>query len=524
MKIRALVQSDQWLNRAGVRIRYRRIAPHLDTLGASIRVDVIDNLEGGWLEGGWLEGRLQLDDDVVILSKCTDARALLVADYLRERGVRVGVDMFDDYFSPGISPCHGHREFLRDIAPRVDFFLCSTQRMRDVAAEFAPGKPCHVLNDPFDTLDQARLATRLEAKAAQALADRRIDVLWFGNGDNPVFPVGLTDLAAYAGALHPFARSGFDVRLKVLTNLRALHSENLARLRAIGLPLLIEEWSEEGERRAMDAALVSFLPVNHQNFSIAKSLNRGISALTGGTQILSAGFDLYGAIGPVLYRDADDLLADLQAGNLRLRPQTLPMLKDCMDSLADPVNEAGRLLEFLKRLPSAAAPRANRGITGPAKAVLHGSRTPHAVVAFAKDREIASIGSPFCVSARKFDIFFNFRDGGGPIEIRIAKLSAGLIAGSMQHLIREDGDQSYPFVMNLPDDAVGRILGALRPHMLETRAGKMVHYSRIMDAIETMARRMLPHAAIYRSELESPLMGMDHLNLAAEQRGGAQPQ
>jgi hypothetical protein len=72
--------------------------------------------------------------------------------------------------------------------------------MRQVAGEFAPGKPCHVLNDPFDKLDQATLGRRLEEKAAKARADRRIDVLWFGNGDNPVFPVGLTDLAAYAGA------------------------------------------------------------------------------------------------------------------------------------------------------------------------------------------------------------------------------------------------------------------------------------------------------------------------------------
>lgn len=516
MKIRALVQSDQWLNRAGVRIRYRRISPRLEKLGASIRVDVIDNLEGRWL----------IDDDVVILSKCTDARALLVADYLHERGIRVGVDMFDDYFSPGISPCHIHREFLRDMAPRVDFFLCSTARMREVAAEFAPGKPCHILNDPFDTMDHGMLARRLNEKASRALADKRIDVLWFGNGDNPVFPVGLTDLAAYTDALQPFVRSGFDLRIKVLTNLRALHSENLARLRATGLPLVIEEWSEEGETRAMDEALVSFLPVNHQNFSIAKSLNRGISALTGGTQILSAGFDLYGAIGPVVYRDADDLIFDLQEGRLRLRQETLPILKECMDNLADPVNEASRLLEFLQALPAVPVARSHVGGTGPASALLHGSRTAHAVIAYAKDRAIASIGTPFCVSARKFDIYFDFRDGIGPLEIRITRLSAGMIAPSMQPLIREDArkDQAYPFVIDLPDDEEGRLLRALRPYMFKSRAGQMVHYSRVMDAIETISHRLLPDAKIYRSELASPLMGLEHLRRRATHDDGAQQQ
>lgn len=515
MKIRALVQSDLWMDRAGVRIRYRRIAPHLEKLGASIRVDVIDNIEGRW----------QIDDDVIILSKCTDARALLVADFLRERGVTVGVDMFDDYFSPGISRSHHHREFLRDVAPRVDFFLCSTERMREVAAEFAPDKPYHVLNDPFETLDEPRLASRLQAKAAYALANRRIDVLWFGTGDNPVFPVGLIDLAAYAGALEPLARSGFDVRMKVLTNLRALHSENLARLRAIGLPLTIEEWSEEGEAQAMDEALISFLPVNHQNFSIAKSLNRGISALTGGTQILSTGFDLYGAIGPVLYRDAGQLLADLHAGTLRLRPQTLPTLKACMDGLADPANEAARLLDFVKGLSPDSAPRSAGGGTGPTKAVLHGHRTAHSVLAYAKSREIASIGTPFCNSARKFNIYFTFREGDGQLEIRLSRLSAGLIAASMQRLIREDEgpDPTYPFVMDLPDDDDSRTLRALRPHMLQGRAGQVVHYSRVMNAIERVSQRLLPNATIYRSELESPLMGLEQLHRRATRAAGASP-
>jgi hypothetical protein len=513
VKIRALVQSGQWLDRAGVRIRYRRIAPRLEKRGASITVDVIDNLEGPWL----------INDDVVILSKCTDTRALLVADYLRARGILVGVDMFDDYFSPGISPCHRHREFLRDMAPRVDFFLCSTERMREVAAQFAPGKPSHVLNDPFDTLDQAALADRLEQKAARAKADKRIDVLWFGNGDNPVFPVGLTDLAAYAGALQPLARSGFAVTLKVLTNLRALHSENLARLRSISVPMAIEEWSQEGEQQAMDEALISFLPVNHQNFSIAKSLNRGISALTGGTQILSAGFDLYGAIGPVAYRDAGSLLADIETGELRLRPQTLPVLKACMDAIADPDHEAERLLDFLRGLPSAWSRTGSGAHRDPAKAVIHGHRTPSGVLTFARDREIASIGTPFCISARKFDIYFVFRDGSGPLEIRIMNRSAGMIAASMQHLIREDvtSDPVYPLVMDLPDDEDSRALRELRPHMVETRAGQMVHYARVMDAIEAIAKRLLPWTTIYRSEMESPLMGMDHLKHRGVPIGGA---
>ena len=514
MKIRALVQSSQWLNRAGVRIRYRRISPHLERRGARILVDEIDDLEARWL----------IDDDVVIFSKCTDARALFAVDFLRERGVIVGVDLFDDYFSPGISPCHRHREFLRDMAPRVDFFLCSTERMRGIAADFAPGKPCHVLNDPFDTLDQPMLARRLDAKAARARADRRIDVLWFGNGDNPVFPVGLIDLAAYSGALQPLVRSGFDIRLKILTNLSALHSENLARLRSVGLPFAVEEWSQDGEIRAMNEAMISFLPVNHQNFSIAKSLNRGISALTGGTQILSAGFDLYETIGSFRYRDANDLLVDLEEGGLRLRAQTLPALKECVNGLADPANEASRLLEFLKGLSPISATLGSNGMTGPSHAIIHGNRTPYAVISFAQDRGIALIGTPFCAASPKFNLHFDFRDGVGPVELRMSKQGASMIASSLLPLVREDArsDRPYPFTLALPaDDADGDVLRALRPHMVKTRAGQMVHYARVMGAIERISRRLFPVARIYRSELESPLMGMMHLDRRSAQDGRA---
>lgn len=509
MKIRAVVQAEHWLNRAGVRIRYRRIAPYMEALGAGITVDVIDNLGNRWL----------IEDDVVILSKCTDARALHAAEYLRERGLIVGIDMFDDYFSPAISPCLGQREFLREIAPKADFFLCSTERMREVVGTFAPGTPSHVLNDPFDQLDQQRLARRLAEKARRAQETRRIDVLWFGIGDNPVFPVGIADLAAFAPALQPLIRKGYDVRLKVLTNLRALHSENLARLRRTGLQLDLQEWTEEREQAAMDHALLAFIPVNHQNFSIAKSLNRGISALTGGTQILSAGFDLYGAIGDFRYRDAETFLADLEAGSLKVRAETLAALSARMDDLADPGNEAERLLAFLRQLPRPTRPSGrimSGGSTVP-QAVLHGRRSPFSVVTYSGRHDIMTIGTPYAKRAPRFDVMFEFDKDGAQIEIRIAHSAARAIAPAMQGQLHEVAgrDPIYPFVMNLPDSPPGAFLKSLKPHMIDTRAGQMVHYARTMDAIEAVCAAMLPGTRIYRSELQTPLMAMGALQAAA---------
>lgn len=515
MKIRAIVQSPQWLDRAGVRIRYRRIAPRLESLGGSIDVDVIDNLPSQGL----------IEDDVVILSKCTDARAFLVADYLRERGIIVGIDMFDDYFSPGISPCHGHREFLSEIATRVDFFLCSTERMRDVAREFAPNTPSHVLNDPFDTLDKEHLSRRLAEKARLARESGRIDVVWFGNGDNPIFPVGLTDVAAFAPVLQPLVASGFDVRMRVLTNLRAMKSENLARLRGLPIPLLLEEWSEAGEEEARDSSLISFIPVNHQNFSIAKSLNRGISALTGGTQILSAGFDLYSGIGEFVYRDADSILADLATDTLRLRPDTVSALETCMDGLADPANEARRLLTFLRGLQdgSKAGARLLHANRKTPRAMIHGRRSSGSTASFCRDRDVVSIGTPFRMFGRRYDMTFDFGARGGGIRIWVGYSASKVIAPDFQArlMTADSADSPYPFVLDLPEGPASRSLKNLRAHMVASRAGQMVHYVSVMAAIEIIARQVLPGTQILHSEQETPLLGLSRLERPALSAGGA---
>ena len=505
VKIRALVQAEHWLDKAGVRIRYRRIARRLSEIGASLDVGVINNSEN--------TGRT--DDDVIILSKCTDSRALLVSDMLRERGVIVGMDMFDDYFSSGISACHKHREFLREASPRVDFFLCSTDRMRGVAQEFASGTPAHVLNDPFDDYDSSALAKRLHEKVEQTLQSGTIEIVWFGTGNNPTFPVGITDLAAYIPALLPLVQSRFRVHMKVLTNLHALDTENLARLRALPFSTTVEEWSEEGEATSRDQALISFLPVNYQNFSIAKSLNRGISALTGGTQILSAGHDLYSPIGDFVYRDAKALLADLEDRRLRLRAETLDELDACMDGLANPSAEAKRLLTFLEGLEPHAnnAPRSLSINRRTPRAVLHGRRSSFAVQAFCRERDVLSIGSIFCNPTREFDLSFQFAAATGQLKIRVSNLAASLIAPELQVYLRtiNFAKARYPFVLDIPKNESTADLWSLHAGMVQTRATQMVHYARSMAIIEAFCVRLLPGTSVIVSDQESPLTGMKHL-------------
>lgn len=508
MKVRALVQAEHWLDRAGVRIRYRRIASRLQSLGARLEVDVIDSIDHA----------TPINDDVVILSKCTDARAMVAARILREQGVIVGVDLFDDYFSNPLGPCHVHREFLREMVNHVDFILCSTDRMADVGRSFAPNMPIHVLNDPFDVFAPDALAVRLEQKVERARAERRIDVVWFGTGSNPIFPVGLTDLAAFAPALQPFIGSAYQVRMKVLTDLRALDSANLARLRSVPLPLTIEEWSEEGEAAARDEALISFLPVNYQNFSIAKSLNRGISALSGGTQILSAGYDLYRPIVDFVYRNANDLLRDLDAGQMLLRPETLPALRACMDHLADPGNEAARLLAFLQGLQPIRSKGAHllRAGASARHAVIHGRRSPSAVHIFGRDRDVLSIGSVLANPSRECDLHFRISPATGLFEVCVGKNGDKFLSADLQQYLNPvaSGGSRYPHVLELPHDEQLEEMRQLAYAMMRSRPLQTVHYARMMDLTEAVSQRFMPGIRILRSDREMPLVGVVHLEQA----------
>jgi hypothetical protein len=148
MKIQVFVRSADWLHSAGTRIRYRRLQPEFARLGYSLAIDPISTIREG----------LKLNADIYLFSKCQDAGALMLADMLREAGALVGFDLFDDYISGDSSITFAQRDFQRSLSGRVDFLLCSTERMSTVARLMDPTIPVHVLNDPFEPATRERLA------------------------------------------------------------------------------------------------------------------------------------------------------------------------------------------------------------------------------------------------------------------------------------------------------------------------------------------------------------------------------
>ena len=364
VKLIVLAPSAQYLASAGNRIRYQRLREPLARSGCMLSIASVGQT-GKELEVA--------SGDVVLFSKVQDARSVGLARDLRANGIHVGVDLFDDYFSQTADARFApQRLWLAAMAGSISFFLCSTKRMQAVAQGTLRDVPGFVLNDPFERFEVALLAQTIEARRVAALERGVLDILWFGMGDNPSFPIGLHDLTQFGYLLGDLARQGFAVNLTVLTNSRALDARGLALLRQLPVDAKVEEWSHNRESELLGSSLISFVPVNGQPFSIAKSLNRAVTALTAGTQVLTAGYPLYDVLESFCYTDPAGLAEDLRRGELRVSASSLAALGEKLNEISNPVSEARALHAFLAALPAAGTEADLRPL-----AILHGGTHKH---------------------------------------------------------------------------------------------------------------------------------------------------
>jgi hypothetical protein len=409
VKITILVPSVPYLDTAGVRIRYRRLIAPLARLGWTLDIMPIDDVPD----------LLPEPDRIYVLSKCQDARALALATAARRAGILVGVDLFDDYFSQDDDPRFaGQRLWLRAMAKQASFFLCSTPRMLDVGNRYFGSGAGHVLGDPHDAFDPVRLKQELAVKTRKAKRERRIPILWFGIADNPNFPVGLHDLATYGEALRPLQDNNYKAELTILTNRNSVDSRTLERLRRLPIPFVIREWTKAREEEALSRCLVSFLPVNFQQFSIAKSLNRGVSALVGGTQLLTAGYPLYDKLGAYVYDDAARLIADLENESLHLSSENVVSFSDWIGRRAAPDAEALHLLEFLDAM---AGPLPDEADEERQYAVLHGAKSAESINSFTQRLDWLSLASPLLPAGMMCDAHLGFFGGERTLRLRVSQ-------------------------------------------------------------------------------------------------------
>ena len=491
MRVAVVMNSREQQALAGARIRYQRITPHLARSGHALEFVTIADFDA----------KNPPLHDTYLFSKCQDAR-IMIARLLRAHGHLVGIDGFDDYFSHSDdSRLVRQRSWLKEMSACCDFFICSTERMYAIFAEYIPGRPGHILNDPYEVFSPKDIAPSMERRLETALADRHVEVAWFGVGDNRNFSVGIADLAAQASKLTALRRRGFSITLSVLTNKRALTADGLAALRRIDVDTRVDEWSLEAEAQLLSRSLVGFLPVNAQPFSIAKSLNRAVTALTAGVQVLSSNYRLYRPLGRFIYDSSEELAQDLEAGAPKLSSASLPELTEVLTAWSDPVAEARSLATFLDKLPR----RADVVGAWPERkmAMLAGVRSPAVVPQLVHRMEQLTVGGLFTPGKVDDDVLFLREEK----QIRI-RLSPGALACLGAEAALQVSEAATPLIgggreMRLSDFIPGRRLASFLTNPA-TILAHVADYPVVIAEARRMLGALLPDVDILLSEAEAP--------------------
>lgn len=420
LKIAVLIPSEEYKGYAGARIRYGRLTSPLARLGVHLSLEDIAEFAPD-------SGNV----DAIIISKCHDARSLVAVAAISGRGLLTGVDLFDDYFSQTEdSRLARYRNWLSQLLPMCDFAICSTPLMADVVGDFRKDLPVQVVNDPAPEEGFAQLPELLASKLAKARSEQLVRLLWFGVGDNPHFDVGLSDLTAYGGELRSLANAGLNIELTVLTNERALDADGLSLIGRLPVKTKVEEWSEVRERDLLSEAFACFLPVNAQPFSAAKSLNRAVTALNAGCQVISVGYPLYDALSDQIYRNTSEFLADLEQGTMKHSAAAIDRFQIVMHSIASAETEAASLAGFLTNLkprdPAGAVPLV----------LVHGHATNGAAHKAVHKLGGFSVASPYCPAQLGYDVIF--RNAPGKLVMLIAdKVSKALVPEFREELKEE---------------------------------------------------------------------------------------
>jgi len=399
MKICIVIQSDSFRQSAGMRIRYDRVreclADHTVTLDAITCEDLVASKT--------------LEHDVYIFCKTFETRALVLARRIRSAGKVVGQDVFDDYFSQTTDPrLDRFRQWMRDMSPVTQFAICSTRQIAEVLRDYLPDIPITPIDDPIVGFDPLLVGALSDAKAARARETRELDIVWFGIGDNPYFTVGLADLAACEPELARMERLGWHVRLRIVTNRRAFESGGAEILRGVGVPFDLVEWTEAAERQALAGATLAILPVNGQRFSRGKSMNRALTALCGGCQVLNLGYPLYEQLGDFIYRSTDQLLSDLASGKCRLRRDRAPALTARLSTLANPYSVAAAFVAESRRAVAEAS-RVSSSL--PRLCVIHGLESRRDLHKLVMSLGGISASTVFTDTGWNFRVRFDSSDG-----------------------------------------------------------------------------------------------------------------
>ena len=117
----------------------------------------------------------------------------------------------------------------------------------------------------------------------ETVAQHAKTILWFGNHGAPHARFGMLDLLEFRQALETVAKA-FDVELIVISNHRAKYEEHI---RPLQIPSRYFEWTSQLVDQWLDKADVVVVPNTLDEFSICKSANRSVMAVSKGVPVVA---------------------------------------------------------------------------------------------------------------------------------------------------------------------------------------------------------------------------------------------
>lgn len=266
--------------------------------------------------------------DVLILVKTFTAESVALAQACKARNIPVLLDLCDNIFVEGYGKRNALENFL-EIARVASAMVVTTEPLAHSVRAHLPALPVHVIPDglltpelveqgsvkiqqssppipspnerrqhwleyvrallqplkaPFRRRSKARRTSsaNLPSHAGQAQPGA-LQLLWFGNHGAPYARFGMLDLLDIREALETIAQE-FPVELVVVSSHQGKYAEHIAPMSIASRYL---PWSNEVVEQCLAEASVVLIPNSMDPFSLAKSANRSVHALTRGVPVVA---------------------------------------------------------------------------------------------------------------------------------------------------------------------------------------------------------------------------------------------
>jgi hypothetical protein len=232
-------------------------------------------------------------------------------------------------------------------------------------------------------------------------------------------------------------------------------------------------------------------------------LNRAITALTAGVQVLSVGYPLYEPLAPFIYRGPKQFLRDLRDSKLAVRPESAQSLADRLNALAEAGQEGVALAEFLADIRHASVQFSAYGVV----AVVHGRQTNGDVHKFAQRLGALSVASPFCKADLNYDVRFTFAEEGEDYNVYVASKKAELLAPEIRPMLVAHGKilaTEFKKIRSrtvVPNARVG--VSALAA--LNTPGGDIAAYPMTMSDVAEIMKILFPGVTCFCAEQSTEL-------------------